>query len=174
MSHFQGICLIGITPSLPYESSEKIGRIESLNSRDFRKTLPMTPVKIYQGRSGWQSLFASNNIFNSYTLTLPYLTKYGNFEGHLACWVPISSSSWTRNSHRSVSGMEKVMPPQCLSRCALNWFREAERTTEGGSEFQSFMARTARAFLRTLEVAWGFLNFIGCPLVVASSTCSKN
>ena len=32
MSHLQGISLIGVTPTLPYEFSEKIARIKSLDS----------------------------------------------------------------------------------------------------------------------------------------------
>ena len=32
MSHLQGIGLIGITPSLPYESRKKIARIKSLDT----------------------------------------------------------------------------------------------------------------------------------------------
>ena len=39
LSHLQGIGLAGVTPTLPYESSEKIGRIEFLDSRDLENSL---------------------------------------------------------------------------------------------------------------------------------------
>ena len=36
MSHLQGVGLIGVTPTLPYESGEKIAGIKSLDSNTLR------------------------------------------------------------------------------------------------------------------------------------------
>ena len=78
------------------------------------------------------------------------------------------------DSHWSWTGMVKETSLQCLSSRDLNWLSVVERTTEGGSAFQSLIVRTDRTFLLTLEVAFGFLNFSPWPLVMVDTAGSKN
>ena len=71
MSHLQGTGLgtgvIGITPTLPYVSSEKTGKIKSIDSRDFWKILSMTSMEVCECGSGWQSLFVAQKTYSTPT-----------------------------------------------------------------------------------------------------------
>ena len=46
MSHLQGIDLIGVTPMLPYESSEKIVGVKSLDSNINAHRFDNIPVNV--------------------------------------------------------------------------------------------------------------------------------